>query len=370
MRHLNCFKFLFAIVSIVQFCPAQVDVIYNDLVWSDEFETNGAVNPDKWFHQTQIIIPGVGWANDEEQHYTDRNANSYAFSGFLNIVAKRESFNDQGLTKQFTSARLNSKFAFTYGRVDVRAKLPIEDGTWPAIWLLGKNIFEPGAYWHNTFGEVGWPDCGEIDIMEHGIFPTEDINFINSALHTPCCNGGNPNQGGAIVSDLENDYHVYSMNWSPDQITFLVDGVGYYTYNPSTKNASTWPFFEDQYILLNIAMGGLAGTVDPSINISGVTMSIDYVRVYQNNELSTSEFDASKFRIFPNPTSESIKVISNEIIDKLELYSILGNLIRSKSKSTNTMDVSSLNSGIYLLNIYSGSKKITKKIVINNLYTQ
>ena len=119
-----------------------------------------------------MIIPGVGWANGEEQHYTNRIDNSYVDgSWFLNIVAKKETFTDQNLTKNYTSARLNSKFAFTYCRVDVRAKLPLELGTWQAIWMLGKNINENGGYWDQVFGTTNWPACGEVDIMEHGIFP-------------------------------------------------------------------------------------------------------------------------------------------------------------------------------------------------------
>jgi beta-glucanase (GH16 family) len=118
------------------------------LVWADEFDTDGAVNPNNWFHQTQLPASG-SWFNGEEQHYTNRIENSFVNNGFLNIVAIKESFTDQGETKQYTSARLNSKFAFTYGRVDVRARLPFGDGTWPAIWTLGKNISEDGAYWEN-----------------------------------------------------------------------------------------------------------------------------------------------------------------------------------------------------------------------------
>jgi beta-glucanase (GH16 family) len=115
---------------------AQVDVVYNDLVWSDEFSTNGAVDNVKWFHQTQLPVAG-GWYNNEQQHYTNLITNSFANNGELNIVAKK-AFTDQGYTKNYTSARLNSKFAFKYGRIDVRAKVPKNQGTWPAIWLLGK----------------------------------------------------------------------------------------------------------------------------------------------------------------------------------------------------------------------------------------
>ena len=134
--------------------PHALDVIYNDLVWSDEFDNNGAIDTNNWFHQTQLPAGG-SWFNGEVQHYTNRIENSYVDNGFLNIVAIKENFTDQGETKEYTSARLNSKFAFTYGRVDVRAKLPEGDGTWPAIWTLGKNINEAGAYWQTQgFGSV------------------------------------------------------------------------------------------------------------------------------------------------------------------------------------------------------------------------
>ena len=237
--------------------PNALDVIYGGVpVWEDNFDTPGAVNSLNWHHQTQVIIPGVGWANGEEQHYTDLQENSFVdTSGNLNIVAKRKTRSDQGLTKSFTSARLNSKFAFKYGRVDVRAKLPKGNGTWPAIWTLGKNIYEPGAYWHSDHGTTSWPDCGEIDIMEHGLKAT---NYVSSALHTGSSYGSTINTSGIDISDVNANYHVYSMNWSPNQITFLVDGVGFYTYNPSEKNNDTWPFDKEQFILLNVAMGGIA----------------------------------------------------------------------------------------------------------------
>ena len=117
-----------------------------ELVWSDEFNANGAISNVNWFHQTQL--PGSGsWFNGEQQHYTNRINNSIVSNGNLNIIAKKEVFSDQGQTKNYTSARLNSKFAFKYGKVEVRAKLPSGVGTWPAIWMFGKNINEAGAYW-------------------------------------------------------------------------------------------------------------------------------------------------------------------------------------------------------------------------------
>lgn len=284
MKKTMSLKILFSFLLISQFCFSQVDVIYNDLVWSDEFNTNGAVNSTNWFHQTQLPAGG-NWFNNEVQHYTNQLTNSFVNGGFLNIVAKKEPYTDQGITKQYTSARLNSKFAFKYGRVDVRAKLPIDSGTWPAIWMLGRNVNEDGAYFDATYGTVDWPACGEIDIMEHGITPSQPINYIQSALHTPSSFGNTTNIGGAIASNLATDFHIYSMNWSPNQISFLLDGVVFYTYNPAVKNPSNWPFNSEQYILLNIAMGGIAGNINS--NYTQSSMVVDYVRVYQNTTVDT-----------------------------------------------------------------------------------
>ena len=224
--------FLFLLIKQVGF--SQVDVVYNDLVWSDEFTINGAINPTNWFHQTQLPAGG-NWFNGELQHYTNQLSNSNVSNGFLNIVAKKEPYTDQGFTKQYTSARLNSKFAFKYGRVDVRAKLPLNAGTWPALWMLAKNINEDGGFFDAQFGNLNWPACGEIDIMEHGITASQPINYIQSAIHTTSSSGNTTNIGGAIANNLGTDYHIYSMNWSPNKIIFLLDGIAYYTYNPAIK---------------------------------------------------------------------------------------------------------------------------------------
>jgi beta-glucanase (GH16 family) len=304
-------KYTFSKISIVfflflNFSYAQVDVVYSDLVWSDEFDTNDPINPTKWHHQTQIPAGG-NWYNNEEQHYTNLPTNSFVENGVLKIVAKRQVFDNQGVIKQFTSARLNSKFAFTYGRVDIRAKVPTNQGTWPALWLLGKNITEAGGFFAATHGTTPWPACGEIDIMEHGITPDRP-GYVQSAIHTPSSSGATINHGDTIANNLGTDFHVYSMNWSPFQIMFLLDGVPFYTYNPSVKNASTWPFTADQYLLFNIAMGGVAGNIPSDFNQA--TMEIDYVRVYQNVQVDTqipTNFTATVGAV----TSSSIELLLN-----------------------------------------------------------
>ena len=340
--------------------PNALDVIYNDLVWSDEFDstTPTAVDATKWHHQ--ILGPNGGqWFNGEQQHYTDRLDNSYVENGFLNIVAKSENYTQDGVTLNYTSARLNSKFAFAYGRVDVRAKLPSGDGTWPAIWTLGKNVNEVGAYWQTQgFGTTTWPACGEIDIMEHGLGAT---NHVSSAIHTPSSSGNTVNTDSQVLPDVANNFHVYSMNWSPNQITFMIDGVGYYTYNPAVKNPSTWPFDLEQYLIFNVAMGGFAGTIDP--NFTQSPMVIDYVRVYQN-VLSTDEFNANSFRIYPNPTSGTVFIDSQVTIDTIEVYNTIGNLMLMQELPNSKIDVSSLPTGLYILKVYAEGSSAVKKLVI------
>lgn len=308
MKKTTIFKIIFLFLLISKGCFAQVDIVYNDLVWSDEFDTDGAVNANNWFHQTQLPAGG-NWYNNESQHYTNLEANSFVDTGALNVVAKKETFTDQGFTKQYTSARLNSKFAFKYGRIDVRAKVPKEAGTWPAIWMLGKNVNEDGGYFDSTYGTTNWPACGEIDIMEHGITRSKPMNYIQSAMHTPSSYGNTSNIGGMVAdSDIANNYHIYSMNWSPNQISFLLDNVLYYTYNPAIKDASTWPFDKEQYVLLNIAMGGVAGAIASDFVQS--SMVIDYVRVYQNTTVDTqapTNFTSTIGRV----TGSSVEILMN-----------------------------------------------------------
>ncbi len=355
------YKFTIIIFLITfQVSSQELDVIYTELVWSDEFNGDGNIDATKWHHQTKGPNGGR-WFNGELQHYTNRTNNSYVINGNLNIVAKKETFTQDGITLDYTSARLNSKFAFTYGRVDVRAKLPFGNGTWPAIWTLGKNITEQGAYWQEQgFGTTGWPACGEIDIMEHGLHATNDVSC---ALHTPSSSGNTMNTSTKTLSNVAENFHVYSMNWSPNQITFLIDDVAYYTYNPSIKNSSTWPFDLDQFLLLNIAMGGFSGTIDADFSES--KMVIDYVRIYQNSTLSVDDVFAEKFSIYSNPTSGFITIYTNENIDKVALYSTLGQLILNRNNTTKQINTKHLKSGIYILKIYSGNKTVTKKIIIS-----
>lgn len=235
-------------------------------------DTPSPVDESKWFHQT-VLPNGNSWHNQEQQHYTNRIDNAYVSDGLLKIKAKKESFKDQGVVKQYTSARLNSKFAFTYGRVEVRAKLPKGHGTWPAIWMLSKNISEAGAYFETQgFDNQPWPDCGEIDILEHW---GKKQNHAQSAVHTRSSFGNTINLGGQRVPTISSEFHIYTLDWTAEKLVFSVDGKQHYTYNPTIKNQATWPFDTPQYVLLNFA---IEKVIDA--DFTQATFDIDYVRIY------------------------------------------------------------------------------------------
>ena len=226
------------------------------LVWSDEFDTPGAPNSNKWGYD----LGASGWGNNELQYYTDRRDNSYVTDGTLKIVAKKEAFS----SSQYTSARLLSKgkYSFKYGKVEVRAKIPAGVGTWPAIWMLGDNI--------NT---VSWPACGEIDIMEH---VGRDLNKIISAFHYPVYYGSNAKVATTMVPTATTEFHVYKLEWTPASMQIFVDDKLFHTL----PNSPSIPYNQNFFLILNIAMGGnLGGPIDPSF--TSTTFEIDYVRVYQ-----------------------------------------------------------------------------------------
>lgn len=243
-------------------------------VWADEFDYDGPVNPAKWHHQIVPII-GNSWANNEVQHYTDRTDNSYVSDGSLKIVAQKEQYQFRGNTKSYTSARLNSKYIFKYGRVDIRAKLPAEAGTWPAFWTLGANINETGNYFGNTYGSVGWPACGEIDIMEQR---GDDKNTLIGHLHWGDTQTGEYKNTGETkpVQNVSNQFNIYSLVWTATSIKVLFNDE----IVLDTPNTSDMPYDNPHYLLLNIAMGGNLGGAIPA-NFSQSVMEIDYLRIYQ-----------------------------------------------------------------------------------------
>ena len=244
------------------------------LVWGDEFDYEGTPAADKWHFQVEPITDS-GWVNNELQHYTSRLDNAGVSDGTLKIIAKREDYTYAGINKGFTSARLNAKFDFTYGKVEVRAKLPAAAGTWPAIWTLGSNIDEKGNYFGDSRGSVGWPHCGEIDIMEqYGGNKNETLGTFH--WHDTGTNAYASYGLKKAIPKLTEDFHNYVLVWDADRIDIYVDE----TLVVRMNNAENVPFDHPHYLLLNVAMGGsLGGSVPTSFEQD--QMEIDYVRIYQ-----------------------------------------------------------------------------------------
>lgn len=334
---------------------------YN-LMWNDEFDYTGAPNSSKWHHQTYPPV-GSSWFNGELQHYTARIENSYVNNGSLKIKAIRESFRDptSGSTKQYTAARLNSKYAFKYGRVEVRAKLPAAQGTWPAIWTLGKNISENGAYWQTQgYGDTTWPTCGEIDIMEQD----SNKSKTSGAFHFPDSNGNHTYTFNYLsVSNTDSSWHVYSMDWSAETIELSVDGTVFHTLN----NAQNPYFDNEHFILLNIAMGGqLGGTISDDF-ISDI-MEIDYVRVYELQPLSSAVIDNQnvEISIYPNPSTGQFYVETPNVINKIVVYDLTGRILSKYNPFRTKESVSIQQSpGVYLVKVTGDNFEKVNKVIIN-----
>ena len=231
------------------------------LIWQDEFDGRGLPDASRSDYEVGRI------RNNERQYYTRaRPENARVADGLLVIEARREAWEGA----EYTSASLTSRASWTYGRIEVRAKLPHGRGTWPAIWTLGTSI-----------REVGWPACGEIDIMEHVGF---DPGRIHANVHTAAYNHVRRTQkcNSMLVPRAHEAFHVYSADWTPEGIDFFVDGQRYFTFRKEAGGAEVWPFDSPQYLILNLAIGGnWGGQQGIDDGIFPARYEIDYVRVYR-----------------------------------------------------------------------------------------
>lgn len=233
-----------------------------ELVWSDEFD-GGSINPSNWTYDRG----GLGWGNNELQAYTDKPENAYVQDGSLVIEARPEFYE----RAEYTSARLKTYGlrTFTYGRFEARIRVPRGQGIWPAFWLLGQDLHE-----------VGWPESGEIDVMEHiGSEP----DTIHGTLHGPGYSGDYSHGGTYVLKNgaFADDYHVFAVEWLEDEIRWEVDGEQYHRVRKSDLQGKDWVFNKPFYLVLNIAVGGeWPGPPDASTQFPQY-MFVDYVRVYQ-----------------------------------------------------------------------------------------
>lgn len=240
------------------------------LVWSDEFDGT-SLDESNWTPQTG----GGGWGNQEAQYYTDRSENLRVEDGCLVIEARKESYGGN----EYTSARIYSKGKreFTYGKLEANISLPSGVGTWPAFWTLGNR--------------GSWPNCGEIDIMEHtGSVP----NRIFGTLHTlKDRSGSKSSRAYTGISNIENNFHVYGVEWTKEEksgkdvIRFYIDNVVYSEQVEEViDDDDYWPFNRPNYFIINLALGGtLGGNIHDDMFASPVLMKVDWVRVYQRDEV-------------------------------------------------------------------------------------
>lgn len=241
---------------------------YSKLVFHDEFNGEGLPDESKWSYEKGYL------RNGEMQYYTvGRKENCFQKNGFLNIVALNDSAEIDGKVRPVTSTSITTKdkHSWTYCRVEMRAKLPMCLGTWPAVWMM------PNA---DKYGE--WPKSGEIDIMEYvGYQP----GVSHSALHTRSSHGATTNKKQVEVNDLEKGFHIYGINWDQDKIEFYIDhpDAPFYVYAPEKKTPQNWAFDKPHYILFNLAVGGnWGGKMGIDNSIFPQDFRIDWVRVYSN----------------------------------------------------------------------------------------
>lgn len=262
-------------IDRIQFAAGSIHVPNYVLVWQDEFDGT-ALDTTKWLPVQHGYVD-----NGELQFYTDRAENISVGGGNLTLTARSESYtgtgpwmNGQYKTSLFTSGKVQGqgKISFQYGKIEARMKLPRGKGTWPAFWMLGDNIFESG---------VGWPKCGEVDIMEHA----NVLDNIGAAIHTEAYNHtiGTAKTGGYGISDYDTGFHVYGVEWTAEKLSFYVDSSVYFTVTKAALGGTQaqWPFDQPFWLILNLAVGGAWGG-DTTGGSYPYSMQVDWVRVYMD----------------------------------------------------------------------------------------
>jgi beta-glucanase (GH16 family) len=270
-----CFATILCVIPFASVCATSENEFAPPgyvLVWSDEFNAaDGSVPvPAKWTYD----LGGEGWGNHELESYTNHPQNAQIKSGNLVITAQKEiTARPAGEPRQYTSARIKTKdlFSQAYGRFEARIKIPKGEGMWPAFWMLGEDI-----------PTVGWPRCGEIDIMEN---IGKEPSAVHGSLHGP----GNPARTFDLTSkfslpgnpNLSDDFHLYAVEWDPMELRFFIDQTNYVTFTRDQWPHDTpWPFDHKFFLILNLAVGGDWPGPPDANTMFPQQMLVDYVRVY------------------------------------------------------------------------------------------
>jgi len=308
-----------------------------NLIWSEEF--NGSqINTQQWNYD--IGTGNWGWGNNELQYYTNQSANLSVSNGLATFRALNQPFGNS----DYTSARIQSKnkFSVQYGKIEARMKLPMGQGLWPAFWMLGQNI-----------DDVSWPNCGEIDIMEH----VNNNPYINGTVHW--YQNGHQSSGSSISTDIT-QFHLYSIEWDEEKIQWFLDGILYKTFNiqNNVHNAFHQPFF----IIMNVAVGGLWPGSPDNTTIFPAEMVVDYVRVYQPETVGIVENIISS-NLYPNPNNGTFKIHNSENMECIKLYDTMGSLVYQSYIKDGPIS-SELPVGCYTVAIITKDGKIIRQSMV------
>ncbi len=349
-------KKITTILIIISSLSLQTQAQFWNLVWADEFSGN-SINTNNW--TMELGTGSNGWGNNELQFYTARTQNAQIINGQLAIIAKAENY----AGRNYTSARMitQNKQSFTYGKIEARIKIPKGQGVWPAFWMLGSN-----------FSTVGWPNCGEIDIMEH----VNTNEKIHGTIHWDA--GGYATYGGDTTINNVSQFHTYAVEWDANKIRWFVDGVKYHAADITNNINSTDEFHNPFFLILNMAIGG-NWPGSPSANFTADTLFVDYVRVYEDSQFPSASSDIENLfavDVYPNPVMQNQQV-NLEIKEtgnyQITLFDQLGRVnfttekeITNSNASQEQISTSSLANGLYFLQIQNEKGTQTKKIMIGN----
>lgn len=250
----------FNIFLLSTFCTLSLSAQEKKLLWQENFD-GSKLNEKVWSFDLGDGCPNLcGWGNAEKQIYTKKN--HIVSNGHLIIEVRKED-------NKYTSTRISTKEKkhFKYGYIETRVKLPQGKGVWPAFWMLGENI-----------SKVGWPTCGEIDILE---YVGKEPKTIFTSLHTKASHGNTINSKKTIIKNVEDDFHIYAIDWSKEKIDFYIDSKLVYTFQPKEKTTQNWPFKQPFYFIVNLAIGGHFGGPEIDDAIFPQRYIIDYIKVFE-----------------------------------------------------------------------------------------
>lgn len=343
------------LIALAFFFTARSKAQTWNLVWSDEFN-GSSIDSSNWTFDTG----GGGWGNKELECYTSRSVNARVQNGNLLIIARHESYGGS----DYTSARLKTQGlrSFMYGKIVASIKLPAGQGLWPAFWMLGNDITQ-----------VGWPECGEVDIMEH----IDNVPRINGTMHW--YNNGNASYGGTVQCDSVTKYNTYSVEWNPDSVVWFLDGKEYWAGDIANGVNSTGEFHQPFFVLLNMAVGGDWPGSPDSTTVFPDTMFVDYVRVYQLAAgVHRSGSAPGGFRLvqnYPNPFNPATTIcyqLAAVSHVTLKVYDVLGREVRTLVNGVETpgsyetrFNARDLPSGVYFYRLSAdGLSRVGKLLLL------